>query len=323
MYRDKITRTGLINTTRDRTSAGGYVFDIDGTSLPHEIIERLRTWPSEDDFKEAIRIGYSEAIELADSPNTLEIIDNDDDDQYQNLADESNNNNEFADKNETTKNSMAIFPDLQYIINQKLIPQKQFESFGQLFTSEGFLNFYVFINIRKKHDAFLRHPKNSSNMQTLSETSSLNPNDANQVITEMTNNFNIQDNHINQQKIQWEGRKRLATIPIAAGIKVRNIIDANVSDIHPLILGGYLIIYSDKKICIAQIITINLWTNTCEAGGKLVGHIPAKEVLYYLNSSPFINSQSSFFSLTEIALEVFLHFKTPEMMSNLAKIFPK
>ncbi|CAB5365021.1 unnamed protein product [Rhizophagus irregularis] len=296
MYRDKIVRAELINTSRDRTSAGGYVFDIDGTSLSHKIIERLRTWPSEDDFKEAIRVGYSEAIELAnyslDNSDTLEIIDNDEDDQYQNLTeqseqnelqkeskigkaafevsrlllDESNDSNEFTDENRTTNNSMAIFSDLQYIINQKLISQKHFE---------------------------------------------------------MTNNIDIQDNHINQRKIRWEGRKRLATIPIAVGINVYNIIDANVSDIHPLILGGHLIIYSDKKICIAQIISINLWTNACEAGGKLVGHIPAKEVLYYFNSSPFISSQSSFFTLTEIASKVFLHFKTPEMISSLAKIFPK
>ncbi|CAB5335182.1 unnamed protein product [Rhizophagus irregularis] len=42
-----------------------YVFDIDGTSLPHEIIECLRTWPSDDDIKEAIRVGYNEAIALA------------------------------------------------------------------------------------------------------------------------------------------------------------------------------------------------------------------------------------------------------------------
>ncbi|GET66211.1 hypothetical protein GLOIN_2v1781853 [Rhizophagus irregularis DAOM 181602=DAOM 197198] len=87
------------------------------------------------------------------------------------------------------------------------------------------------------------------------------------------------------------------------------IIDANVSDIHPLILSGHLIIYSDKKICIAQNhlmnVYSNLWTNACEAGGKLVGHIPAKEVLYYFNSSPFISSQSSFFTLTEIASKTF------------------
>ncbi|CAB4402373.1 unnamed protein product [Rhizophagus irregularis] len=43
-----------------------YVFDINGTSLSHETIEYLRTWPSEDDFKEAICIGYSEAMSFAE-----------------------------------------------------------------------------------------------------------------------------------------------------------------------------------------------------------------------------------------------------------------
>ena len=41
----------------------------------------------------------------------------------------------------------------------------------------------------------------------------------------------------------------------------------------------------------------NLWTNTCEIGGKLFAHIPAKEALYYFDS-PF-DSQGSFFTLTK------------------------
>ena len=67
----------------------------------------------------------------------------------------------------------------------------------------------------------------------------------------------------------------------------------------------------------------NLWTNACEAGGRLVGHISAKEVLYYFNLPPFINFQSSFLTLTAEASEIFQHFKTPEMKSDLAKIFYK
>ncbi|RIA95386.1 hypothetical protein C1645_816768 [Glomus cerebriforme] len=42
-----------------------YVFDINGTSISHETIEYLRTWPSEDDIKEAIHIGYDEAMAMA------------------------------------------------------------------------------------------------------------------------------------------------------------------------------------------------------------------------------------------------------------------
>ncbi|PKC16982.1 hypothetical protein RhiirA5_493395 [Rhizophagus irregularis] len=235
---------------------GIYVFDIDGTSLPHEIIECLRTWPSDDDIKEAIRVGYNEAIALAnyfeinnynsvsiqqlvarvefssDGTNIPEIID---ENQNQNLTNESDNNTEFADENETTNPLSMNFPDLQYILNQKSVPQNQFENFDQLFTLEGFLCPKILINIRKNHDAFSQHSKKTNH--------------------EFTNN-SIQENHVNRRKDRWEGCKRLATIPIASGTNIHNIIDANVSNLHPLILNGYLIIYSDKKLCIAQIISM-------------------------------------------------------------------
>ena len=67
----------------------------------------------------------------------------------------------------------------------------------------------------------------------------------------------------------------------------------------------------------------NLWTNTCAAGGKLVGYIPAKEVLYYFNLPPFISSQDSFFTLIAETLKVFQYFKTPEMILYFTKIFSK
>ncbi|GBC05191.1 hypothetical protein RclHR1_00610003 [Rhizophagus clarus] len=412
MYRDKISRAGLINTSRDRTSAGGYVFDIDGTSLSHETIECLRTWPSEDDFKEAIRIGHSEAMSFAeylqidnrtapsmqqlirrdehssDDQSNLEIIDDDeqDDEQCQNLAesiepqkeienigtaafevsrlllDESDDESNMGNENEATNISLVTFPDLHYILSQKPVHQKQFEKFDLLFTPEGFVNYKVIIDTRKNHDAFTRHSKSAFNKQAQPETSEtteksglLNLNNANRLITELTIDLNVQENCRNRRKERWEGRKRLATIPIAVGTNVHNIIDANVSDIHNLISGGYLIIYSDNKLCIAQIISMyekrgqrhawiekanfldylsyisvniylnvynNLWTNTCEAGGKLFAHVPAKEVLYYFNSPSFV-SQGSFYTLTKESLEIFQHFKTPEMTSNLAKIFHK
>ena len=136
---------------------------------------------------------------------------------------------------------------------------------------------------------------------------------------------------------------------------MHNITNANVSDFHFLISGEYLIIYSDNKLCIAQIILMyekrgqwhawvekanfldylsyisvniylnvydNLWTNICKAGGKLFAYILTKEVLYYFDS-PLFDSQDSFFTLTKENLEIFWHFKTPEMILNLIKIFYK
>ncbi|CAB4411136.1 unnamed protein product [Rhizophagus irregularis] len=67
---DKILCAGLINISRDQTSAAGHVIDIDRTLIPNETIECLHTWPSDDDIKEVIRIGYNEARALA---NYLEI----------------------------------------------------------------------------------------------------------------------------------------------------------------------------------------------------------------------------------------------------------
>ncbi|CAB5384709.1 unnamed protein product [Rhizophagus irregularis] len=67
---DKILCAGLIDISRDQTSAAGHVIDIDRTLIPNKTIECLHTWPSDDDIKEAIRIGYDEARALA---NYLEI----------------------------------------------------------------------------------------------------------------------------------------------------------------------------------------------------------------------------------------------------------
>jgi hypothetical protein len=76
----------------------GYVFDIDDTSLPHEIIERLRTWPTNDDIQECTRVAYNEAISLAryihidnhEESSIPEFIANMIDDENDNIYDELN-----------------------------------------------------------------------------------------------------------------------------------------------------------------------------------------------------------------------------------------
>ncbi|EXX72813.1 hypothetical protein RirG_065800 [Rhizophagus irregularis DAOM 197198w] len=70
-YRDKISRAGIIDTNRDRNSAAGYIFDIDGTSLPHKIIERLRIWPATDDIQECTRVAFNEALSLTKYIHTI------------------------------------------------------------------------------------------------------------------------------------------------------------------------------------------------------------------------------------------------------------
>ncbi|CAG8666638.1 14323_t:CDS:2, partial [Funneliformis caledonium] len=54
------------------------------------------------------------------------------------LLDKSDDSEEIIDENKIT-NSLTKFPDLQYILNQKPIPQRQFEKFNLFFIPEGFL----------------------------------------------------------------------------------------------------------------------------------------------------------------------------------------
>ena len=67
------------------------------------------------------------------------------------LLDESDESaDEFTDENDENENTntpLATFSDLHYIINQKPIPQKQFEEVNSLFTPEGFLWSKVLIDI--------------------------------------------------------------------------------------------------------------------------------------------------------------------------------
>ena len=89
-------------------------------------------------------------------------------------------------------------------MRQQMFHWQLFEKFDPLFTPEGFLHSKTLINIRKNNDAFTRHSKNTFNKQALSGTSEttettglLNLNNANRLITELTNDLNVQENCIN------------------------------------------------------------------------------------------------------------------------------
>ncbi|CAG8535410.1 6119_t:CDS:2 [Rhizophagus irregularis] len=198
---------GWMNTTGQMRSLIEHNHVISGTPLEHgiEALEHIFGIScqviADFNFYEFYKIQKYVSIQQlvarvefsSDDTNIPEIID---ENQNQNLTNESDNNTEFADENETTNPLSMNFPDLQYILNQKSVPQNQFENFDQLFTLEGFLCPKILINIRKNHDAFSQHSKKTNH--------------------EFTNN-SIQENHVNRRKDRWEGCKRLATIPIASG----------------------------------------------------------------------------------------------------------
>ncbi|CAJ0767631.1 10340_t:CDS:2, partial [Entrophospora sp. SA101] len=213
-YRDKIARAGIIDTSKDHNSAAGYVFDIDGTSLPHETIEILRTWPTTDDIKESTVIAFNEAMSLANylhikhneytippiitsTENMNNAFSEDNGDQYCEINDSSNELN--LESISLTGNAalevaclLSNFPDIQYIQNSQVVPVA-FQPF-QLFIANNVLDITAILEIRKSHDAFSHNlQSNFTNSQQIINTnnSATNGNTFNRIITEIAaNNVN-------------------------------------------------------------------------------------------------------------------------------------
>ncbi|CAJ0768318.1 19931_t:CDS:2, partial [Entrophospora sp. SA101] len=213
-YRDKIARAGIIDTSKDHNSAAGYVFDIDGTSLPHETIEILRTWPTTDDIKESTVIAFNEAMSLANylhikhneytippiitsTENMNNAFSEDNGDQYCEINDSSNELN--LESISLTGNAalevarlLSNFPDIQYIQNSQVVPVA-FQPF-QLFIANNVLDITAILEIRKSHDAFSHNlQSNFINSQQIINTnnSATNGNTFNRIITEIAaNNVN-------------------------------------------------------------------------------------------------------------------------------------
>ncbi|CAJ0762090.1 6279_t:CDS:10, partial [Entrophospora sp. SA101] len=205
---------GIIDTSRDCNSAAGYVFDIDGTSLPHETIEILRTWPTTDDIKESTVIAFNEAMSLANylhikhneytippiitsTENMNNAFSEDNGDQYCEINDSSNELN--LESISLTGNAalevaclLSNFPDIQYIQNSQVVPVA-FQPF-QLFIANNVLDITAILEIRKSHDAFSHNlQSNFTNSQQIINTnnSATNGNTFNRIITEIAaNNVN-------------------------------------------------------------------------------------------------------------------------------------
>ncbi|CAJ0745830.1 7339_t:CDS:10, partial [Entrophospora sp. SA101] len=225
---------GIIDTSRDCNSAAGYVFDIDGTSLPHETIEILRTWPTTDDIKESTVIAFNEAMFLANylhikhneytippiitsTENMNNAFSEDNGDQYCEINDSSNELN--LESISLTGNAalevarlLSNFPDIQYIQNSQVVPVA-FQPF-QLFIANNVLDITAILEIRKSHDAFSHNlQSNFINSQQIINTnnSATNGNTFNRIITEITAN-NVDEVQRRQRRDRWEGRRRLETI---------------------------------------------------------------------------------------------------------------
>ncbi|GBB90983.1 hypothetical protein RclHR1_18060003 [Rhizophagus clarus] len=391
MYRDKLLRLENLTSNQGKILAQGYIFDIDGYVLPENEIELLRQWPNDDEISDAIRIAYSNASSFmnflgikkqnqeipvtnfdiilhSDYPDN-EIKNNESneeqiykfenatseiirisklDETLNELLDENheediktdNENNKSKSDNECENLNLEFIKstEIQYILENNTptyieLPDNEPEEL--IFRKDNTINVHQILSIQRSHEAY----SNSDRIRKINQkpgvnlginsNDQINRNTANHLITQLNSNDFGQIIHIGC---------------------------ANISQNNPLEIDGFLIIFSDQKLCIGRVLAMyesiggkhslilcsvdnidlvsyisvalvinvyngSLFTNDCLAGGKLFAHITSKEVVYYLGKSSVTFHNNSMLTLDSNSLRIYDIFNNSSTNTQFASIF--
>ncbi|GBC50768.2 hypothetical protein GLOIN_2v1766724 [Rhizophagus irregularis DAOM 181602=DAOM 197198] len=367
-HRDNILRSENISDIQEKKSAAGYIFDFD-TCISDINIEILRSWPSDDDINDAIRIASENAKEfsnflqmkkqskntsytdplipelsetntnnlltnevvpqnitidqVADELNRISQLENVFDDYFENNDISDNSRHEYSEDlleiNTADADNFIMKTEINYIINNPkttVLQELNHEPEEKIFEKEGSCDIFLMLELRRSHEAFSRsdHPRGiqtriSVNLNQESQDK-IDRNLANHLVNQLSNN---QDHQIMRSRTQrWKGRNQLQSLVNSNKMQVTNIGCANVSQAHPLKKDGYLLVFTDGRLCIAKVIAMYQMI-----GGKhsfVTGTIDNIDLLSYISVSLFINIYGdSLFSNECIAGE--------ETQLHLASIF--
>ncbi|CAJ0836639.1 19592_t:CDS:2, partial [Entrophospora sp. SA101] len=176
---DKILRQENLTQTSEKSSAEGYIFDIDGSTLSNNDIEILCQWPMDNEIDDAVRIAYENAAAV----ETMRLC---------KLNDFSVDNNNDESVNDS--NNLVHSMEIQYILNNEPSTDTYFvlekEPEEDSFTNGSSIVAKI-LNIRKSHEAYShsKHLHKVSNIMRLDNAhENINTNTANQLITQITSN---------------------------------------------------------------------------------------------------------------------------------------
>ncbi|UZO29193.1 uncharacterized protein OCT59_022679 [Rhizophagus irregularis] len=390
-----------------------YIFDFD-TCISDINIEILRSWPSDDDINDAIRIASENAKEfsnflqmkkqskntsytdplipelsetntnnlltnevvpqnitidqVADELNRISQLENVFDDYFENNDISDNSRHEYSEDlleiNTADADNFIMKTEINYIINNPkttVLQELNHEPEEKIFEKEGSCDIFLMLELRRSHEAFSRsdHPRGiqtriSVNLNQESQDK-IDRNLANHLVNQLSNN---QDHQIMRSRTQrWKGRNQLQSLVNSNKMQVTNIGCANVSQAHPLKKDGYLLVFTDGRLCIAKVIAMyqmiggkhsfvtgtidnidllsyisvslfiniygdSLFSNECIAGGRLYAHLKSKDIVYYFGVNvPFMLHSNSLLTLDDNSLEIYSFFKKEETQLHLASIF--
>ncbi|GES78083.1 hypothetical protein GLOIN_2v1766725 [Rhizophagus clarus] len=305
----------------------------------------------------------SEIIRISKLDETLnELLD----ENHEEDIETDNENNESKSDNECENLNLEFIKstEIRYILENNTptyIELLDNEPEELIFRKDNTINVHQILSIRRSHEAY----SNSDHIRGINQkpgvnlginsNDQINRNTANHLITQLNNNDFSQI--IRNRNKRWQGRKRIESISsLANQSELKDIGCANISQNNPLEIDGFLIIFSDQKLCIGRVLAMyesiggkhslilcsvdnidlvsyisvalvinvyngSLFTNDCLAGGKLFAHITSKEVVYYLGKSSVTFHNNSMLTLDSNSLRIYDIFNNSSTNTQFASIF--
>ncbi|GBB90981.1 hypothetical protein RclHR1_18060001, partial [Rhizophagus clarus] len=302
----------------------------------------------------------SEIIRISKLDETLnELLD----ENHEEDIKTDNENNESKSDNECENLNLEFIKstEIRYILKNNTptyieLPDNEPEEL--IFRKDNTINVHQILSIQRSHEAY----SNSDRIRGINQkpgvnlginsNDQINRNTANHLITQL--NSNDFGQIIRNRNKQWQGRKRIENISsLANQSELKDIGCANISQNNPLEVDGFLIIFSDQKLCIGRVLAMyesiggkhslilcsvdnidlvsyisvalfinvynrSLFTNDCLAGRKLFAHITSKEVVYYLSKSSVTFHSNSMLTLDSNSLRIYDIFNNSSTNTQFA-----
>ncbi|CAG8689251.1 8667_t:CDS:2 [Rhizophagus irregularis] len=267
--------------------------------------------------------------QVADELNRISQLENVFDDYFENNDISDNSRHEYSEDlleiNTADADNFIMKTEINYIINNPkttVLQELNHEPEEKIFEKEGSCDIFLMLELRRSHEAFSRSDRPRGIQTRISvnlnqgSQDKIDRNLANHLVNQLSNN---QDHQIMRSRTQrWKGRNQLQSLVNSNKMQVTNIGCANVSQAHPLKKDGYLLVFTDGRLCIAKVIAMYQMI----AGGRLYAHLKSKDIVYYFGANvPFILHSNSLLTLDDNSLEIYSFFKKEETQLHLASIF--
>ncbi|GBB98477.1 hypothetical protein RclHR1_03240002 [Rhizophagus clarus] len=201
--------------------------------------------------------------QIADELNRISQLENVLDGYFENndISDNSchEHSEDLLEINTADADNFIMKTEINYIINNpktSVLQELNHEPEEKIFEKDGSCDIFLMLELQRSHEAFSRsdRPRGIQTRITVNlnqgSQDKIDRNLANHLVNQLSNN---QDHQIIRSRTQrWKGRNQLQSL--VNSNKMQGC--ANVSQAHPLKGDGYLLVFTDGRLCIAKVIAM-------------------------------------------------------------------